>query len=221
MSDVLIKKKNEVYLTINCEPHVQYELADEFTFEVPQAKFMSAYKKRYWDGKIKLYSPATGEIYAGLLPYVTTFLQERGYPYAFLDNDVYGLPEEVDDLITPTAVGAFVKGLQLPHKVRDYQYQAIYEAMRYKRRLLLSPTASGKSLMIYALCRYFERKDLKTLIVVPTTSLVEQMYKDFVDYGWNAKHHCHKVYGGATPFSEKDVIITTWQSIYKLPKKYF
>ena len=65
------------------------------------------------------------------------------------------------------------------------------------------------------------RKILRTFIVVPTTSLVEQMYKDFRDYGWAAKHHCHKVYGGATPFSDKDVIITTWQSIYKLPKKYF
>ena len=221
MSDVLIKKKNEVYLTLDCPPHVQYELADEFTFEVPAAKFMSAYKKRYWDGKIKLFSPATGEIYAGLLPYVTTFLQERGYPYTYVDNEVYGLPEEVDELVTPAAVGVFVKGLQLPHKVRDYQYQAIYEAMRYKRRLLLSPTASGKSLMIYALCRYFEKKNLRTLIVVPTTSLVEQMYKDFKDYGWGAHHHCHKVYGGATPFSDKDVIITTWQSIYKLPRKYF
>ena len=126
MSDVLIKKKNEVYLTLDCPPHVQYELADEFTFEVPQAKFMSAYKKRYWDGKIKLFSPATGEIYAGLLPYVTTFLQEHGYPYKFVDNAVYGLPEEVDELVTPTGVGAFIKGLALPHKVRDYQYQAIY-----------------------------------------------------------------------------------------------
>ena len=221
MSDVLIKKKNEVYLTIECEPHVQQELADQFTFEVPAAKFMSAYKKRYWDGKIRLFSPATGEIYAGLLPYVTTFLQERGYPYSFVDNDVYGLPEEVDELVTPSGVGAFVKGLQLPHKVRDYQYQAIYEAMRYRRRLLLSPTASGKSLMIYALCRYFGKKNLKTLIVVPTTSLVEQMYEDFKEYGWNVNHYCHKVYGGSSPRSDKDVIITTWQSIYKLPKNYF
>ena len=69
-SSVVIQKKNEVYLKIECEPHVQYELADEFTFEVPQAKFMSAYKKRFWDGKIKLFSPGTGEIYAGLLPYI-------------------------------------------------------------------------------------------------------------------------------------------------------
>ena len=182
---------------------------------------MSAYKKRYWDGKIKLFSPATGEIYAGLLPYVTTFLQEHGYPYKFVDNAVYGLPEEVDDLVTPAAVGVFVKGLQLPHKVRDYQYQAIYEAMRYKRRLLLSPTASGKSLMIYALCRYFGKKEPEntdcSAYYVPCRADVQGLQRLWL----GAHHHCHKVYGGATPFSDKDVIITTWQSIYKLPRKYF
>ena len=221
MSNITIEKKNEVYLRVGCEPHVGMELADEFTFEVPEAKFMSAYRKRYWDGKIKLFSPGTGEIYAGLLPYVTSFLQERGYRYVYVDNEVYGLPSEVDDLVTPQGVGEFVKTLNLPLKVRDYQYKAIYEAMKHRRKLLLSPTASGKSLMIYALTRYWERKNLRTLIVVPTTSLVEQMFKDFKDYGWDSKYHCHKVYGGASPISKKDVIITTWQSIYKLPKTYF
>ena len=127
----------------------------------------------------------------------------------------------MDDLVTPQGVGEFVKTLNLPLKVRDYQYKAIYEAMKHRRKLLLSPTASGKSLMIYALTRFWERKNLRTLIVVPTTSLVEQMFKDFKDYGWDSKYHCHKVYGGASPISKKDVIITTWQSIYKLPKTYF
>lgn len=220
-SSVIIEKKNEVYLKIDCEPHVQYELADEFTFDVPQAKFMSAYKKRFWDGKIKLFSPGTGEIYVGLLPYVTSFCKERGYEYVYRENKFYGLPSEVDEFVTPEGIGEFVKTLNIPHKVRDYQYKGIYEALRNKRKLLLSPTGSGKSLMIYAITRYFEKKNLKTLIVVPTTSLVEQMYKDFEDYGWNAKHYCHKVYGGQSPISKKDVVITTWQSIYKLPKHYF
>lgn len=220
-SSVIIEKKNEVYLKIDCEPHVQYELADEFTFDVPQAKFMSAYKKRFWDGKIKLFSPGTGEIYVGLLPYVTSFCKERGYEYVYRENKFYGLPSEVDEFVTPEGIGEFVKTLNIPHKVRDYQYKGIYEALRNKRKLLLSPTGSGKSLMIYAITRYFEKKNLKTLIVVPTTSLVEQMYKDFEDYGWNAKHYCHKVYGGQSPMSKKDVVITTWQSIYKLPKNYF
>jgi len=220
-SNVIIQKKNEVYLTVECEPHVGHELADEFTFEVPQAKFMSAYKKRFWDGKIKLFSPGTGEIYVGLLPYITSFCEERGYEIIHRDNEFYGLPSTVDEFITPEGVGEFVKSLNLPHKVRDYQYKGIYEALRNKRKLLLSPTGSGKSLMIYALTRFFEKKDLKTLIVVPTTSLVEQMYKDFEDYGWNSEFHCHKVYAGASPNSKKNVVITTWQSVYKLPKNYF
>ena len=76
-SNVVIQKKNEVYLTVQCEPHVSHELADKFTFEVPAAKFMSAYKKRYWDGKIKLFSPATGEVYVGLLPYIVAFCQRK------------------------------------------------------------------------------------------------------------------------------------------------
>ena len=144
-SNVYIQKKNEVYLTVECEPHVQYELADEFTFEVPQAKFMSAYKKRYWDGKIKLFSPGTGEIYVGLLPYIVAFCEQRGYEVIHRDNEFYGLPSEVDEFVTPEGVGDFVKSLNLPHKVRDYQYKGIYEALRNKRKLLLSPTGSGKS----------------------------------------------------------------------------
>ena len=220
-SNVFIQKKNEVYLTVECEPHVGHELADQFTFEVPQAKFMSAYKKRYWDGKIKLFSPGTGEIYVGLLPYITSFCEEKGYEVILKDNEFYGLPSTVDEFITPEGIGEYVKSLHLPHKVRDYQYKGIYEALRNKRKLLLSPTGSGKSLMIYALTRFWAAKNLQTLIVVPTTSLVEQMFKDFEDYGWNAKAHCHKVYAGTDPRSDKDVIITTWQSVYKLPKTYF
>ena len=220
-SNVIIQKKNEVYLTIECEPHVGHELADEFTFEVPQAKFMSAYKKRFWDGKIKLFSPGTGEIYVGLLPYIIAFCEQRGYEVIHRDNEFYGLPSQVDEFVTPQGIGDFVKSLNLPFKVRDYQYKGIYEALRHKRKLLLSPTGSGKSLMIYALARFWERKNLRTLIVVPTTSLVEQMYKDFEKYGWDSKYHCHKVYAGTDPRSDKDVIITTWQSVYKLPKAYF
>ena len=220
-SNVIIQKKNEVYLKVECEPHVGHELADQFTFEVPQAKFMSAYKKRFWDGKIKLFSPGTGEIYVGLLPYITSFCEERGYEIIHRDNEYYGLPSEVDEFVTPEGIGDWIKTLRLPHKVRDYQYKGIYEALRNRRKLLLSPTGSGKSLMIYALARFWELKNLKTLIVVPTTSLVEQMYKDFKDYGWDVNTHCHRVRGGINPDSDKDVIITTWQSVYKLPKVYF
>ena len=220
--DLLISKKNEVYLKIEAQPHINYELADFFTFEVESAKYMQK-TRRYkgWDGKIRLYSPANGEIYCGLVDYLTDWAEQKGYNYVLEGDDYYGHPQEKNELITPEGVVGFVKSLGLSVSVRDYQYQAIYECLKYNRRLLLSPTASGKSLMIYSLVRYHVNADRNVLIVVPTTSLVEQMYKDFKEYGWNVGHHCHKLYAGAEKYTEHDVVISTWQSIYKEPKKWF
>ena len=95
--------------------------------------------------------------------------------------------------------------------------------MESDRGLILSPTGSGKSFIIYALTRYYiEKLDYgKILIVVPTTGLVEQMYSDFADYGWFPDEHCHKLYAGSDKNTSKEVVISTWQSIYKLDKKYF
>jgi superfamily II DNA or RNA helicase len=75
--------------------------------------------------------------------------------------------------------------------------------------------------MIYSIVRYYVEKEQNILIVVPTTSLVEQMYKDFADYGWDVGSFCHKIYAGKERETDSQVIITTWQSIYKLPKQYF
>ena len=224
MSDLIIQKKNEVYLKVEAEPHLHKEAAEFFSFEVESAKYMQR-KNRYrgWDGKVRLYSPATGEIYCGLVDYLTDWAKERGYHYQFEESQYFGHPKDQNDLITPESVVGFVQALGLPSglKVRDYQYAAIYECLRYNRALLLSPTASGKSLMIYSLVRFHVNVKRKILIVVPTTSLVEQMYKDFEEYGWMASKHCHKIYSGEEKNSEADCIITTWQSVYKQPRKWF
>ena len=63
--------------------------------------------------------------------------------------------------------------------------------------------------------------NVKTLIIVPTTSLVSQLYTDFQQYGWDSAKFCHQVYAGQDKISEKKVVISTWQSIYKLQKKSF
>ena len=224
MPDLIIQKKNEVYLKVEAEPHLHKEAAEFFSFEVESAKYMQR-KNRYrgWDGKVHLYSPATGEIYCGLVDYLTDWAKERGYHYQYSESESFGHPKDQNDLITPESVVGFVQALGLPSglKVRDYQYAAIYECLRYNRALLLSPTASGKSLMIYSLVRFHVNVKRKILIVVPTTSLVEQMYKDFEEYGWMASKHCHKIYSGEEKNSEADCVITTWQSVYKQPRKWF
>jgi superfamily II DNA or RNA helicase len=220
MSNLVIKKKNEVFLEIHAEPHVCHELSDHFTFEVPGAKFMPQYRSKYWDGKIRLFDSRKNQIYVGLLDKLVSFCKNYEYEYEFLNNKYYGTPFEVNEHISYEGVKDYVTSIS-KYKPRDYQIDGIYDALKHNRKLLIAPTASGKSLMIYGIVRYYVEKKQNTLIVVPTTSLVEQMYKDFADYGWDVGSYCHKIYAGKERETESQVIITTWQSIYKLPRKYF
>jgi superfamily II DNA or RNA helicase len=221
MTDILIRKRNEVYFELECEPHIKYELSEYFTFEVPDAKFMPQFKNRMWDGKIRLFSPADGKLYIGLLHYLMEWTEEHEYSCTFEDNQFYGNPSETDPFITPEGVKDYMDYLTPKIKPRDYQYDAVYKALKNYRRIILSPTGSGKSFMIYSLIRYFTAANLKTLIIVPTISLVSQLFNDFKDYGWDAENHCHQVFAGEAKLSDMPVVITTWQSVYKLPKKYF
>ena len=220
MTDIIIKKKNEVYITVKAEPAICQELSDLFTFDVPGAKFMPQYRNKYWDGKIRLFSPATGEVYVGLVDKIASWAKKSEYSLEFEDNEFYGSPFEENEMISREGVREYMTKIS-KYKPRDYQVDAVYDALRYNRKLLISPTASGKSLMIYSVVRYFAEKNKKVLLVVPTTSLVEQMYKDFKDYGWNAKRYCHRIYSGREKTNENPVTITTWQSIYKLKKPFF
>ncbi len=222
MTHLTVKKKNEVYITIHSdEEYVHRELADYFTFEVPEAKFLKRNPRyKYWDGTIRLYSPATGDLYHGLMKHVQTWADEKQYIVEYEKNDWYGDIEDDNKFVSPEGVKHFMDKIS-NIKPRTYQYKAVYEAIKYNRKLLLSPTGSGKSLMIYAIVRYYAATAKKILIVVPTTSLVEQMVNDFISYGWNADDFIHKIYGGKDKVTDKNIIISTWQSIYKFPKRYF
>lgn len=219
-----VTKKNEVFLVVDAEPSTSRMLSEHFTFEVPGAKFMPAYRNRIWDGKIRLYSPQTGELYLGLLPYLIRWLDEWEEPYT--------ISEELknEKTIERPILDGFIQRLRLRSngraiEPRHYQVDAIEYAIKHHRALLLSPTASGKSLIIYILVRYYnlllkESPTDKILILVPTTSLVEQMHSDFIDYGWS-ENHLQKIYSGYDKEVNKEVVISTWQSIYKFPKSYF
>ena len=219
--DLTISKKNEVFLKIDSkEPHIFCELSDIFTFEVPGAKFMPQYRNKYWDGKIRLFNQANGEIYVGLLDKIISFCKKSDYQYEFIHSDFYGTPFEENGFISLEGVKDYMNKITR-YEPRQYQIQGVFDALKYNRKLLISPTASGKSLMIYTITRYMVDKGHSVLLVVPTTSLVEQMYKDFIDYGWNSDENCHRIYAGKEKHTDKPVTITTWQSIYKLEHSFF
>ena len=163
MTDLVISKKNEVYLKVQAEPYVNQELSDHFTFDVPGAKFMPQYRSKYWDGKIRLYSTATGEIYVGLLDKIVAWAKKSGYSVTFEDNKFYGTPFEHNEMISKEGVKDYMTSISR-HSPRDYQIEGVYDALRYNRRLLISPTASGKSLMIYSIVRYFAEQSKNCLL---------------------------------------------------------
>ncbi len=215
---VTIEKFNDAYLRIKCESSVGRELAEFFQFEVPNAKFMPSVRSRMWDGKVRLFSPGTGKIYYGLLPYVVKFLKEQNYEITLAgDFEV----EPYDRKLIEQYVRSLEKG---KFRARDYQIDAIYSVIKNNRGLILSPTGSGKSFIIYVLVRYYLEKledESKILVVVPNTSLVEQLFGDFQDYGWFPEEYSHRIYGGADKQTSKPIVISTWQSIYKMPTSYF
>ena len=220
METLIIEKKNEVYITVDADPNIQREISEFFTFYVPGYKFMPAFRNRMWDGKIRLFSQKTKEIYFGLFPYIKAFAEERGY-YIVCGKNV-----DIDNKVDKEVVTKFSNSLGQSFEARDYQIDAIYHSLKFNRALLLSPTASGKSFIIYALIRYYshlikDEENNRCLLIVPTTSLVEQMYTDFKSYGWNVEIHCHRLYSGYSNQTTKKVLISTWQSLYKLPKEYF
>lgn len=212
MADLSIEQIDEVNIKVHTDSGIAQELSDYFTFNVPGAKFMPSYRNKMWDGKIRLFNTLTRTTYTGLVKYIDQFAKERDYEVDFITDfsaDNFSLEEArewVENELKPT---------MMP---RDYQFNAFVHAVRNRRSLLLSPTASGKSFIIYLLTRWY---GTKTLLIVPTTSLVHQMTSDFRDYGFNSDKYIHKVFSGQDKNTDKPIVITTWQSIYKLPKKWY
>ncbi len=221
MITVTIEKLDDVYVRIFSDPSVEQELADFFTYEYPGARFTPQYRARLWDGKVRLYDQVRKTLYVGLISYVEQFCERNDYLLTWKTDF---LP---NNNITHEQVESYVRDLNLPSKIefRDYQIDAIQKALNDERTLLLSPTGSGKSFIIYSVMRWHVEQGRKCVLIVPTTSLVEQMYSDFQDYSsvneWSVSTHCQKLYSGFPKEFTKDVLITTWQSIYLQPRAWF
>jgi len=224
---ITVGKLNETFLMISCERHIAQELNEFFAFQVPGFQFMPQYRNKMWDGKIRLFNIKTQQLYLGLYDHLMKFAMQRQY---VVKSDVVS--------ITPTSglsdenIADFFKALNLhcknkPIIPRDYQIKSFTHCVKKERALLLSPTSSGKSLVIYSLIRWHQNflDNDKILILVPTTNLVTQMYNDFLDYSshdkWDGKSQCHMIYSGRDKKTDKQIVISTWQSLYRLGVPFF
>lgn len=216
MQNIIVDKINDVHIRIDADASIRRELSDYFSFEVPGYKFTPQFRNRVWDGKIRLYSYATGQMYVGLYPYLKDWCSKKNIHIV-----------KSSEILTKSTVSAadiqsIVDSFDISIEPRDYQLEAFKFALECERGLILSPTASGKSLIIYMLVRhYLNVINNNVLIIVPTTSLVEQLYKDFKQYGYDVETNVSRKYHGYEIEEDKRIVISTWQSLYKMPKKFF
>ena len=229
MSDIEIHNHDQTYVkVISDDLGKLFELSEAFAFYVPNHRFHPKVRARVWDGKIRLYSVHTKQIYKGLIPHIVEFATSRGYTVGIDPTIVKSTPKFIH---STKEVEEYFKKLQPAYKGKlltamEHQVNGVQHILEHARGLLLSPTGSGKSLIIYALIRYYlENLEGKVLLIVPTVSLVTQMYKDFIEYSsmnkWDAEANCHCIYSGKEKTSKKQVIITTWQSAINQDPEYF
>lgn len=216
LEDVIgVEKVDEAFIKIHADRSILQELNDYFSFFVKDFKYMPKYKSGLWDGKLRLLNLKTNQMYSGLFLEILKFAKARQYEVVTDD--------ELKDDYTPHTlnVKSFIEKLKLPFMPFDYQEEAFNQILNLKKILILSPTSSGKSLIAYLSVSYAIAKGHKVLIVVPTTTLVDQMYDDFQSYGSRFQGRIHKIYGGAEKSNNHDVVITTWQSAFKLDSSWF
>jgi superfamily II DNA or RNA helicase len=222
---ITLTPHNHVHFKVDADPGVMLELRDLFTFDVPGARFMPAFRNKMWDGKIRLLNPLDKKLYVGLKARLMEYADAMGYSV----NDTLGPPGCPQ--YTPDTFTKFITTLPLsdakgPIQPRTYQVQAVEHAISVGRGLIISPTASGKSLMLYLMMRWHLNQGRRQILIVPTQSLVEQMYSDFAEYSledpsFDVEQSCQRIYDAYEKVVTKDVVITTWQSIFKAPKEFF
>lgn len=224
MPDLYIKKINETYISLEGEASVLQELRDLFSFYADGYKYHQKYRSRIWDGKIrllKLLSQTRGQIYCGLLHEIVRICKSRDYTVEIFDELKIKDKPKTEDLEN------YINNLNLTAKgqritPRDYQVKGFVDSIQNKRQLVKSPTSSGKSSLIYSICRYLNDQGLKGLLIVPNLSLINQMYADFIDYSsankWNVDENVHKIFAGQDKQSDKLILLSTWQSLMGISK---
>lgn len=103
-------------------------------------------------------------------------------------NIEYSIDPELNEIIHPNLYVNSIEQVTNPKfQYRDYQLKLLAKMLKEGRGVILSPTRSGKSLVLAGLCHNVlsnsDKNDIKNiLLVVPNLQLLEQMADDFNNY---------------------------------------
>jgi superfamily II DNA or RNA helicase len=215
MSDLILYKQNEAKISVQCNATITKELRNYFSVKADNYRFHPLYKQGIWSGDLYFFDARDNTIGIGLKNELYKFAKLGKYTIESKFTNASKLEESefrkfIDTLNLPTEINGN------PFELRDYQFQAAFDACKHKILNIKSVTSSGKSLIIYIILRYFESLKMKSILITPSVSLVHQMFSDFESYGWEyVADKCHMIYAGQKKVFSCPVIISTYQSLYK------
>lgn len=218
--DIEVKYLDNSHVQIQADPNIVYELRDYFSFQPAGYQYNKSYKFGQWNGYIYLMD-YNGKLPYGLWHLIKKFADARDYS-VWVDPKIV----ETND-ITRETFDQWVSKMDIysgDKKIKPHWYQAdtVHHAIVNRRGVLNLPTSAGKSLIQALISRWFlETYESKVLIIVPTTSLVDQMINDFVDYRLFPRNALHGIRAGTAKDSDALIYVSTWQSAVKQPPEWF
>ena len=236
-NDIKVDVLNASFIQLHCDESQSQEFSDYFTFDLPEAKYMANFRRGgrsrgRWDGKIRLFDKRSSRLPLGLFSKFKFLCNERQYNTYITSSGRSSnlLQREWSELESANFVASLrptgANGNSLV--MREDQLNAVTKAIRNRRSLILSPTASGKSLISYVISMWHQSFNprSKGLVIVPRIQLCHQLYKDWCDYslanGYDAENKLHIIHAGKDKSApNKSVYISTWQSLFELPPEYF
>lgn len=215
---------NTVMRVVASSQSLYEELYNFLSFEVEGAKYNPRVRNKVWDGTIHLMD-RSGKTWVGLKEQIERFAKELGgvqvvvhpfkdfNPWQTTEPNVAKMKRIVDEFKRITG-----------WEPRIYQVKSWYRAIKNRRYTLVSPTGSGKSLIIYFILKYLccDPSSKQTgIVIVPTTSLVLQMKADLIKYGYPEDQIQILKQGESKElFPTTSVLISTWQSLILQPKVF-
>ena len=227
--DITLLPYNELFYKIEAGRGIMGPLRDYFSIRAPGFIFNPLYKNGLWNGFIQLFKNNLFPV--GLVKDLENYAKTNNLTlFKPVLKQISLSDEYIDEFLETTVLADLNKktGDVLRIYLRDYQRDAVITSIKNRHQLIVSQTSTGKSLMIYMIVRLLQQGvlfDNKMLIIVPSITLVEQMYKDFANYSrlnkWDVDKYCTKMHSKSQPDYSKQILITTWQSLMDKPESFF
>ena len=224
--EIIIERTNAAFMTIYTgDEGIKEHIYQEFRYQKPN--FVKSNFSKF-DGVVRLFNKKTGSFPYGLLPNLLKFLKTHKYTYELDDRFKIDIMDVTKEEITEWALSLDLHSKGKPITPYDYQLDTLYTLIRFNRLTGLLATSAGKSAIFYMASRFYDQigyDEGKTLIIVPSIGLVTQLFNDFMDYSsknkWDVPNNVHCIQAGAAKHTNKNIIISTWQSLQTQPADYF